>query len=311
MGGMSSGDRIWLDSASTTPLAPEAAEAMAPWLQAGAGANPSSLHAEGREARRAIEDVRDRMAGHFAVPPGQIHFTGSATEALNLALAGALRALPAGDRPHRVVCSTMEHDAVRRCLMALEREGIAEVAWVGARGDGVVDLDSAGEAMSHPAAAAALMHVNNETGVIQPLAPWAERARSTSPEIILLCDAVQAVARLPLDLDSADLLAISAHKFHGPAGIGALIRRRPVPLEPLIHGGGQEGGLRPGTESTALIVGLGAALERALADRESSAQSLVSLTEEFLGELERSRIASLVIGQRAPRAPGIVGVTLL
>ncbi|MBN1477150.1 aminotransferase class V-fold PLP-dependent enzyme, partial [Candidatus Sumerlaeota bacterium] len=211
--------------------------------------------------------------------------------------------------PHRVICSTVEHDAVRRCLLALEHEGIAEIAWVPAHESGVVDLDAATEAMRRPAAAAALMHVNNETGVIQPLAAWAERARSISPEILLLCDAVQAVARLPLELDSADLLVISAHKFHGPPGIGALIRRRPVALEPLTHGGGQEGGLRAGTESTALIVGLGAALRRALAEWEGVARILTSLTETFLNELRRLGITHQVIGESAPRAPGILGLT--
>lgn len=306
---MAARDRLWLDSASTTPLAPEVAEAMAPWLRAGAAGNPSSLHAEGRAARWAIEETRERLAALWGTRPAQVHFTGSATEANNLALAGSVAALP-GAPPPRVVASATEHDSVRRCLAALAGRGAIHLVEIPARPDGRVDLEAAREAFAEGAALATLMHVNNETGVIQPLREWAAMARAANPAITLHCDAAQAPPRLPLELDSADLITISAHKVHGPPGVGALIRRRPVPLAPLIHGGPQEGGLRAGTESVAAIVGLGAAVALAHARLEEARRRLALLEEAFLAALRRHGVAHEITTGDAPRAPGLFSLHL-
>jgi cysteine desulfurase len=305
---MSVRERIWLDSASTTPLAPEVAEAMAAWLRPGAHGNPSSVHAEGRAARRAIESTRDELSEILRIPAAQIHFTGSATEANNLALLGLLHALPASEAPHRVVASALEHDSVRRPLLAAEAARLAEVTWVRSRADGRVDLEDAERAMSAQMTLATLVHVNNETGIIQPIADWAARAREANPSVVLHCDAVQAPLRLPLDLDSADLITLSGHKIHGPTGVGVLLRRRPVLLDPLIHGGPQEGGLRAGTESVAQIVGLGVAMRLAHEQREATTSHLKDLTETFLETLRSSGAPFEINAAGAPRAPGMLSL---
>lgn len=302
--------RLWLDSASTTPLAVEVAEAMAPWLRAGAAGNPSSLHAEGRAARRAVEDVRDWFAEHFRVPRGQVHFTGSATEANNLALAGALRALAPG-RPARprVLASAIEHDSVRQCLAALARENSIDVAWCAAGLDGAVDLTSAREMLGPGVALASLMHVNNETGAIQPIERWGEMIRAANPAAIVHCDAAQSFHRLDLPMEAADLWVLCAHKMHGPPGAGVLIRCRPVELRAHTHGGPQEGGVRAGTENVAAIVGLGCAARLAVARRGETAAHLRALAGEFLGALRREGVRFEERIAPAVRAPGMLSLT--
>ena len=231
---------IYLDYQATTPLAPEARDAMLPLLDAAFG-NPHSPHRLGREAKAAVELARDWIAAPFG-PGGRLLFTSGATEALNWAIKGI--AETAGPARPRIVTTAIEHAAV-----------LDTVGWLAGRGhdvvvlpvgrDGIVDLDAARAAIDGRTALVVAMLVNNEIGTIQPVAELGALARAAGA--VMLCDAVQGFGRIPLPVEACDLIAISAHKIHGPKGIGALWLRDGVTPAPLLHGGGQEGGLRSGT----------------------------------------------------------------
>lgn len=263
---------IYLDYQATTPLAPEAFAAMQPWLggpeSAGGWANPHSAHLLGRKASAAVEVARGQID---ALMPrgGRVIFTSGATEALNLAIRGALPALAPR---RRIVTIATEHAAVRDTCLWLEGQG-HDVVLLPVDRDGQVDMDAARDAVTPDTALVAAMLVNNEIGVIQPVDVLAEIAREAGA--LFLCDAVQGFGRVALP-QAADMIAISAHKIHGPKGIGALWVREGVALEPLIHGGGQEQGLRSGTLSPALCAGFGAAA-RLAAERADADSAHVSL----------------------------------
>ena len=252
---------IYLDYQATTPLAPEARAAMLPWL-AGPDydgfANPHSPHRAGRAAAAAVEVARGQVAGLFP-PGGRVIFTSGATEALNLAIKGC------GAR--RIAASAIEHAAVLEAARAID----PGLALLPVDRDGLVDPEAA---LPDGVGLVALMQVNNEIGTVQPVAGLAARARAQGA--LTLCDAVQGAGRLPPP-EGADLIAISAHKLHGPKGIGALWVRDGVALTPLIHGGGQEAGLRSGTLSPALCAGFGAAAALAVARREDDARHVAGL----------------------------------
>ncbi|HEU0099989.1 MAG TPA: cysteine desulfurase family protein [Allosphingosinicella sp.] len=294
---------IYLDYQATTPLAPEVAAAMRPWLDE-RFANPHSSHRPGREAAAAVEVARQRVrevlepslpahregqrvGAHEAVdaheaagplsesnpPPtpscaqgGGLYFTSGATEAINWALKGAAARLP----PHRrrIVTLATEHAAVLDTVEHLLAQGF-DVEILPVAPDGLVDLATLEAALAKPTGLVAAMLVNNEIGVIQPVERIGALARAAGA--LFLCDAVQGFGRVAVPLAACDLVAISAHKVYGPKGIGALWVRDGVEVDPLLHGGGQEGGLRSGTLSPALCVGFGEAarllVERADADR--------------------------------------------
>ena len=249
---------IYLDYQATTPLAPEAFEAMVPWLRDGF-ANPHSAHAAGRRAKAAVEVAREQVAA-LLPPAGRVSFTSGATEALNWAIKGA--------GPGRIVTLATEHVAVLDTIEALARQG-REIVVVPVGDDGLVDLDMARAAIGPGTALVAAMLVNNEIGVIQPIAELAEIAQAAGA--LMLCDAVQGLGRVAIPA-ACDLVAVSAHKVHGPKGIGALWMRDGVKLEPLLDGGGQEPGGRSGTLSPALCVGFGeaAGLMVALSDADAA-----------------------------------------
>ena len=234
---------IYLDYQATTPLAPEALDAMLPWLR-DQHANPHSSHAPGRAAKAAVEVARDQVAA-LLPPGGRLVFTGGATEALNWAIKGT-----AGD----IVTIATEHAAVLDTVEAQRQTG-RRVAVLPVGGDGLVDIEAAPAAFSRGVGLVAAMLVSNEIGVIQPIAALAAHAHSVGA--LMLCDAVQGYGRVPIP-DGCDLIALSAHKIHGPKGIGALWIRHGVDLAPLLHGGDQEGG-RSGTLSPALCAGFGRA----------------------------------------------------
>lgn len=258
---------IYLDYQATTPLAPEALEAMLPWLR-DQHANPHSAHAAGRRARAAVEVAREQVAT-LLPGVGQVAFTSGATEALNWAIKGV-----AGP----VVTLATEHAAV---LDTARARGDCTVLPVGR--DGLVDLDAARAAIRPGVALVAAMLVNNEIGVIQPIADLARLAHDAGA--LFLCDAVQGVGRVPIP-EGCDLIAVSAHKVHGPKGIGALWIRDSVTLAPLLHGGGQEAAGRSGTLSPALCAGFGAAAvlmrERAAADG-AHVEALAAQARALLG----------------------------
>ena len=275
---------IYLDYQATTPLAPEAAAAMRPWLEE-KFANPHSPHRLGREAAAAVEVARERVrnaliphpaefhqyadtmreqfekeydekAAIAAVSTGRIFFTGSATEAANWALKGSFARLSRETGRKRIVTIATEHACVLDTVEALGREG-AEVVILPVRRDGTLDLDRALEAIDTSTAIVAAMLVNNEIGIIGEIEALGRRAREVGA--VMFCDAVQGYGRLTMPVEQCDLVAVSAHKIHGPKGIGALWVREGQEPDVLIHGGGQEGGLRSGTLSPALCVGFGEA----------------------------------------------------
>ncbi|WP_299191674.1 aminotransferase class V-fold PLP-dependent enzyme [uncultured Erythrobacter sp.] len=270
---------IYLDYQATTPLAPEARDAMLKWLDGPDGAgfgNPHSPHRMGRQAAAAIEAARDKVAALFP-PGGQVIFTGGATEALNLAIRGS-----AGDGA--VAFSAIEHSAVADTAKAA---GAHEVLSVGE--DGLCDP---AQNLPQDARMIAVMQVNNEIGVIQSVSDWHRRAKEAG--VLFLVDAVQAYGKMPVA--QADLIAVSAHKFHGPKGIGALWVRDGVALTEQQTGGGQEAGLRSGTLSPALIAGFGAAAalaqERMEADAAHTEQLWTRARDLFAGwELNGSESA--------------------
>lgn len=257
----------YLDYQATTPLAPEAREAMLPWLADDHFANPHSPHRMGRAAAAAVEVAREQVA--MLLPAGgRVVFTGTATEALNLAIQGS------GAR--RVAVSAIEHAAVRDTAQVC-----CETVDLAVDSQGLVDSEAK---LPDGADLIAVMQVNNEIGTVQPVDALAARARAVGA--LFLCDAVQGAGKLAAPA-GADLIALSAHKLHGPKGIGALWVRDGVELKPLIHGGGQEAGLRSGTLSPALCAGFGAAAALAAARRDEDAAHVAALWDAARDMLAR------------------------
>ncbi len=263
---------IYLDYQATTPMAPEAATAMRQWIDQGYW-NPHSSHKGGRQAAAAVEVARGQV-GALLPDDGRVIFTSGATEAINMALIGAVRA---GKR-RKIVTIATEHAAVCDTAFWLEREGF-ELALLPVDADGLVDLDDAIAAIDDETAIVAAMAVNNEIGVIQPLAELAAMARDKGA--LFFSDYVQGYGRVPLP-PVADMIAISAHKIHGPKGIGGLWLRDGVAIEPLIYGGGQEQGLRSGTLSPALCAGFGVAAKLAGERAEEDAAHVAALWDQAL-----------------------------
>jgi cysteine desulfurase len=296
-------DRIYLDCAATTPLRGEAIEAMSEALEA-AGFNPSSLHAEGRRARALLDDARDRIARALGAARKEIVFTGSGTEADNLAITGAVRAL--GRRCH-AIGTAIEHHAVLHALDALRDDGCAvTLLHVDARG--TIDPSDFEAAIRPDTALASVMYANNEIGTIAPIGDLARIARERG--VLFHTDAVQAPGWLPLDVRAlgVDLLSISAHKFQGPKGAGVLFVRDGVALAPIVHGGGQEYGRRSGTENLLGIVGMARALELAVAEQPARARRVGALRDR----LEAGIVALggvRVNGAGAPRLPNNCSVS--
>jgi len=274
----------YLDYAASAPLRAEALAAMLPLLERPA-ANPSSQHAPGRAARAAVETAREQVAALVGAAPAEVVFTSGGTEADNLAVKGTVLARPAQDR--QLVCSAVEHHAVLDAAAWAEADAGARVDLAPVDGLGRVDLDRLA-ALLQPGRTAlvAVMAANNEVGTGQPVAAAADLAHAAGA--VLLCDAVQAAGLPGVDLagDGIDLLALAAHKLGGPTGVGALVVRSGTGLRPLLHGGGQELGLRSGTLPAAAIAGFGAAAEAALAERRSGAgTALTALRARLLAGL--------------------------
>ncbi|MBU3076717.1 cysteine desulfurase family protein [Sphingomonas quercus] len=290
---------IYLDYQATTPLAPEARAAMLPYLEADYG-NPHSPHRLGRSAAAAVEAARVRVLAHFEGRQGRLYFTSGATEAANWALKGAMAAAPAGRR--RIVTLATEHACVLDTARWLGEQG-HDLVVLPVTGDGLVDLAAAARAIDDSTAIVAAMLVNNEIGVIQPLDGLAALARAAGA--LFFCDAVQGFGRVALP--QADMIAISAHKVHGPKGIGALFVADGVALEPLMHGGGQEGGARSGTLSPALCAGFGAAAALMVAAAERA--HCEGLRDALLGGIGPAWVVNGALDRRWPgnlslRRPG-------
>ncbi len=269
---------IYLDYQATTPVAPEAAEAMRPWVEA-QFANPHSPSRWGREAAAAIEVARGQVERAIGLEGGSLAFTASATEAINWALKGTLEKAPQGRS--RIVTVASEHAAVLDTCDWLEGRG-CDVTRLAVGRDGLIDLADVEAVLDDRVAMVAVMLVNNEIGVIQPVGEVARLAREAGA--VMLCDAVQALGRVAIP-EGADLVAVSAHKIHGPKGIAALWMREGAEPAPLLHGGGQERGLRSGTMAPALCAGFGAAARLAAVRFEEDAAHVERLWDSALAKL--------------------------
>ncbi len=260
-------DLIYLDNNATTPLLPAVWEAMRPFAVEAYG-NPASAHAAGRRARRGLEDARERIAALLGAHPDEVVFTSGATEANNLALFGL-----AGDPPGHLLASPIEHPSVAEPLRQLAESGFT-LDGLPVDAQGVVDAEALFRLLRSDTRLVAVMLANHETGAVQPVR---ELARQLDGRAAFHCDAAQAVGRLPVHFDDLGVttLTLSAHKFHGPKGVGALLLRRGTKLRPRTWGGHQQQGRRPGTEPVALAVGLAAALELACREMERRTQRSV------------------------------------
>jgi cysteine desulfurase len=293
-------ERSYFDWNATTPLRDEAREAMAAALAL--PGNPSSVHAEGRAARKAVEQAREEVAALVGARPADVVFTSSGTEANMLALTPAIQ-VATDKRPRsRLLLSAIEHASVRGGGR-FSRDAMAEIA---VDADGRIDLAALRDAVAaSPRAFVSIMLANNETGVIQPVAAAAEIVHAADG--LLHVDAVQAAGRIPFDIASigADLLTLSAHKIGGPKGAGALVRRSDdihLP-EPLIRGGGQERGLRAGTENVAGIIGFGAAAAVARHERIAQAKHMLALRDRLEAGLKAISPRAVIFGAGAERLP--------
>jgi cysteine desulfurase len=301
----------YLDHAATTPVRPEAAAAVLGWLTGSFG-NPSGSHAVARAARQAVDEARDSVAADLGVDAGGVVFTGSGTEADNLAILGVV-----ARRPGPVVTTGGEHHAV---LHAARAAGV-EVREVPLTSAGTVDLDRLGAALDQTVSIVSVMAVNNETGVVNPLDEVVTLVRRRAGSAVVHTDAVQAVPWLDVAAHTArvDLLSISAHKFGGPQGVGALAARSDVPLAPVVHGGGQERDRRSGTHNVAGIAGMAAALAATTLTRAVDVVRVAALRDRLVdgivagvaGAAETSARPAKVAGNAHVRFAGVEAEPLL
>ncbi len=293
---------IYADNAATTRMSKAAIQAMLPYMEEAYG-NPSSLYAFGQQAKEALEDARSRIAACLHADPREITFTSGGSEADNQAILTAA-ALGARKGKKHIVSTAFEHHAVLHTLDKLKSQGY-EVTLLDVHADGLVTPDQVAEAIREDTCLVTVMYANNEIGTIQPIAEIGAVCREKG--VLFHTDAVQAVGHLPIDVEkeNIDMLSLSAHKFHGPKGIGALYARRGVVLEPLIRGGAQERRKRAGTENVPAIMGMAAALEEACAHMKESNARLLRLREKLMDGLDKIPYSE-VNGDRTHRLPGNV-----
>ncbi len=303
---------IYLDYNATTPCDPRVVEKMLPFFTEWYGNPATGLHLQGRRAARAVDEAREQIAALINCRPGEMIFTGGATESNNLAILGLGRANRHGGR-NRIVISAVEHKAVLLPCRQLQEEGY-ELIVLPVDREGRVLIDEAEAAINDRTLLVSVQAANNEVGTLQPIAGIAEIAHKYGA--VVHCDAAQAVGKIPVDLtDEAwqvDLLSISAHKLYGPKGIGALyIRNGPhaLPITPLVYGGGQEHGLRPGTTNVPGIVGFGEACRICSAELEQERSRIADLRDQFEQALLGSIPGLKINGRGAPRLPNTSSLT--
>jgi cysteine desulfurase len=300
---------VYLDNAATTAVRPEVLEAMLPFLGTESFGNPSSAHRFGRVARAAVEEARRTIAAALGAEPSQVIFTSGGTEADNLAVIGAALAARDRGRPFRAAVSSVEHKAVLAAAHFVAHLG-GEETILPVNASGMVEGEALEEALARGVGIVSVIWVNNEVGVIQPVARLAARCREAG--VPFHSDAVQAFGKIPMSVRDAGctLLTISGHKIGAPKGVGALVVRDRHAVEAIIHGGGQQFGLRPGTENVPGIVGLGKAVELAAAEQPELARRLTALRDD----LERRLLAVVpdagVNAWHAERAPHVSNISI-
>ncbi len=298
---------IYLDHAATTPVRREVLEAMEPFFGSRFG-NPSSMHRWGREARAALDAARERLARCLGAEPDEVCFTSGGTEGDNFAILATFHARRK-DGKRAVVTTPIEHKAILGAVHQAAREG-ADERFIDVHHDGTVDLDSFDANVRDDTAVCSVMWVNNEIGAVQPIEELAPRAKKKGA--VFHTDAVQAFGKMPIDARSVpfDILSISGHKIGAPKGIGAIFIRRGTPYEPILYGGAQNRGVRPGTENVAFAVGLATAAELAVQEREEEVRRLGELRDRLeIALLERIPDA-VVNGKGARRAPHILNISV-
>ena len=309
---------VYLDSAATTRVFPEVAAQVHEVLTEAYG-NPSSLHRKGLEAERLVRQAREGIAHGLGAQPTEIVFTSGGTEGNHLAIKGAARAR--ARRGKHLITTQIEHESVLSAFRELEEEGFSRHEDT-PHADGLIDPESVARAVTEETTLISVMAVNNEVGAVQPLAEIAKAARERANDVLVHADAVQAFLKVPLHPQrmGIDLVTISGHKFHAPKGVGAVYVRRGVRVKPLVSGGGQEGGVRSGTENVAGIVGMGVAAALLAAEGEAYRDRLAALRAQFLEELTAA-VPDVYVNSPAPphgaghivnvSFPGVRGEVLL
>ena len=293
---------IYADNAATTKMCPAAIQAMATCMEENYG-NPSSLYAFGQQAREALEDARERIAACLGCTPREITFTSGGSEADNQAIFSAAK-LGARKGKKHIISTAFEHHAVLHTLDTLKQQGF-DITLLDVHENGVVTAQQVQDAIREDTCLVTVMFANNEIGTIQPIAEIGKVCRERG--VLFHTDAVQAVGHIPVNVarQNIDMLSLSAHKFHGPKGIGVLYAKRGIPLDSLIHGGAQERGKRAGTENLPAIVGMAAALEQATANLDAYAAKLTPLRDRLIAGLDKIPYSELN-GDREQRLPGTV-----
>ena len=298
--------KVYMDNAATTSLAPEVLEQMMPYLTANYG-NPSSVHAFGREARPGLDKARQQVAAALNAEVDEIIFTGCGTESDNTVLLGVAEKYKA--KGNHIITTNIEHHAILHTAEYLEKNG-CEVTYLPVDEYGRVSAEQVAEAIKENTILVSIMFANNEVGSIMPIAEIGAVCREKG--VLFHTDAVQAVGHVPIDVKAMniDMLSLSAHKFHGPKGVGALYVRRGIRLPSFVKGGGQEKGRRAGTENTAGIVGLGAAIELSCANMEENAKRMTSLRDRLIEGIEREIPEVKLNGHRTERLPNNVNYSI-
>jgi cysteine desulfurase len=293
---------IYLDHAATTSVDPEVMNIMYPYFCEKFG-NPNSLHKFGREAAKAVAESRDKIASAFNCKPSEIYFTSGGTESDNWAIKGIFYANK--DKGNHIITSKTEHKAVLNSCKRLEKEG-ATITYIDVDKYGVVDLNQLESAISDKTILVSIMTANNEVGTLQPIAEIGKICRNHG--VLFHTDAVQAAGSVDIDVarDNIDLLSISAHKFYGPKGVGALYIRNGVKNDRFISGGAQERGMRGGTTNVPLIVGMAAALEKAIKEMEKNNKKLTALRDKLIARIEKEIPNAYLNGHRTNRLPNNV-----
>jgi len=298
--------RIYLDYAATTPTHPDVIKAMLPYFNESFG-NPSSIHSYGQEARDAVERARNKVASLIGAKSEEIIFTGSGTEADNLALQGV--AISLHGKGNHIITSSIEHHAVLETCKFLGKQGFS-ITYLPVDGFGLVDPQDVKKAITKKTILITIMHANNECGTIEPVTEIGEIAREA--EIYFHTDAVQTVGHVPINVNrlKANLLSISAHKLYGPKGVGVLYIRRGTRISPFMHGGGQERGRRASTENVPGIVGLGTAAEIAEREMPEEARNLTALRNQLIEGILTGIEYTQLNGHPVTRLPNNANVTI-
>jgi len=291
---------IYMDHSATSPVDPEVFEAMKPYFQEEFG-NASTLYKLGRDGKRAMENARAQVASIIGAEPKDVIFTSGGTESDNIAIKGIAYKLK--NKGRHIITSNIEHPAVHETCNYLEKNGF-EVTYVPVGTDGLLKASDVEDAIRDDTILITVMHANNEIGTIQPIAEIGKIAHEKG--VLFHTDAVQSVGKIPVDVNAlnVDLLSISSHKLYGPKGIGALYIKKGVRLEPIIHGGGHERGLRPGTENVPAIVGFGKACQLAEENLEEESARLIRLRDKLVDAVLEQNEEAYLNGDREKRLPG-------